>query len=94
VDRSVPEGRPATGAELLYANLRSWEQEQTIQHMANKDPVNCAFLIANPCATLCLMSNTTLTLAVQQRLLLPIGRYWTHCGCSSEVGPMFSHCYR
>ena len=92
VDRSVPEGRPAGGADALYANLNPWEQEQAIQHMTNKDPINYAFLIANPCAKLCSMSNATLTLAVQQRLLLPVGRDFTHCKCGVGVGPMFSHC--
>jgi len=74
VDRSVPQGRAAGGAEMFYANLNPWEQEQAVQHMANKDPVNYAFLIANPCAKLCSMSNTALTIAVQHRLLLPLGR--------------------
>jgi hypothetical protein len=92
VDRSVPEGRPAGGADALYASLNPWEIEQAIQHMSNKDPINYAFLIANPCAKLCSMSNSALTLAVQQRLLLPVGREFTHCKCGVAVGPMFSHC--
>jgi len=94
VDRSVPDGRPAGGAEMMYAHLTPWEQERTIQHMANKDPINYAFLIANPCAKLCSMSNSSLTLAVQHRLMLPIGRNFRFCKCGEDVGPFFSHCYR
>jgi hypothetical protein len=40
------------------------------------------------------MSNEAFTVAVQQRLLLPIGKTWKYCQCDKEIGPFFSHCYR
>ena len=94
VDRSVNQGRPAGGAEMRYANLTPWEQEQAIQHMANKVPFNYAFLLANPHAQLCSMSNDAFTRSVKARLLLPDGEQWSYCQCNREVGPLFSHCYR
>jgi len=62
--------------------------------MANKVPFNYAFLLANPCAKLCSMSNAAFTTAVQHRLLLPIGDSWVFFQCNRDVGPFFSHCYR
>ena len=94
VDRSITAGRAAGGAEMFYANMNQWQQEQSIQHMANKVPFNYAFLLANPSAKLCSMSNAAFTTAVQHRLLLPIGDSWVFCQCNRDVGPFFSHCYR
>jgi hypothetical protein len=94
VDRSISPGRAAGGAEMNYANMTLWEQEKAIQHMANKVPFNYAYLLANPCARLCSMSNEAITTAVQQRLLLPVGEDWKYCQCNRDVGPFLSHCYR
>jgi Reverse transcriptase (RNA-dependent DNA polymerase) len=94
VDRSIPQGRPVGGAEIMYARLDPWSQERAIQHMANKESFNYAFLTANPCARLCSMSNEAFTIAVQHRLLIPLGKNFTKCRCRTDVGPFFSHCYR
>ena len=82
VDCSVNQGRPADGAEMRYANLTPWEREQAIQHMANKVQFNYAFLLANPHAQLCSMSNDAFTRSVKGRrrtmVLLPVHqRSWT-----------------
>jgi hypothetical protein len=94
VDRNIPQGRPVGGAEIIYAQLDLWSQEKAIQHMANKESFNYAFLSANPCEKLCSMSNEAFNIAVQHRLLLPIGKRFTKCRCRADVGPFFSHCYR
>jgi hypothetical protein len=94
VDRSVGQGRPAGGRELNYAQLDAWSQEKALQHMANKDALNYAFLSANPCAPLCGMSNTAFSTAVQHRLLVPIGQPWTTCACGLAVSPFFTHSYK
>jgi hypothetical protein len=62
--------------------------------MANKEKFNYAFLTAKPCAKLCGMSNSAFSIAVQHRLLLPIGNHWKFCACNEPIGPFFSHCYR
>jgi hypothetical protein len=93
VDQSVAQGRVAGGAEMNYADLDPWQKEQAIQHMANKEPFNYAFLVANPCAKLCSMSNQAFCVTIQHRLLLPIGKDYKFCKCGSATGPMFSHCY-
>ena len=94
VDRSMQQGRPVGGSQMFYAQLDAWSQEKAIQHMANKDPLNYAFLSANPCAPLCGMSNSAFATAVQHRLLVPIGNQWNRCMCTHEVAPFFSHCYK
>ena len=94
VDRNIPQGRPVGGAEIIYAQLDLWSQEKAIQHMANKESFNYAFLSANPCAKLCSMSNEAFNISVQHRLLLPIGKRFTKCRCRADVGPFFSNCYR
>jgi len=94
VDRSMTQGRPVGGIELTYARLDPWSQEKAIQHMANKEPFNYAFLTANPGARLCGMSNEAFNIAIQHRLLMPIGASYTTCRCGAQVGPFFSHCYK
>jgi len=94
VDRSITTGRAAGGGKMFYASMNQWQQEQSIQDMANKVPFNYAILLANPCAKLCSMSNAAFTAAVQHRLLLPIGDSWEFCQCNRDVGQFFSHCYR
>jgi len=79
---------------LTYAPLDPWSQEKAIQHMANKEPFNYAFLTANPGARLCGMSNEAFNIAIQHRLLMPIGASYTACRCGAQVGPFFSHCYK
>jgi hypothetical protein len=95
LSRSLPQG-PAIEGNSLYisAALPPSDQEQVLQHMVNKNPTNYSFLVANPAAPLCGMSNEAFTVSVQHRLLLPIGKTYTHCKCGSRVGPFFSHCYR
>jgi len=75
---------------MRYATLTPWEQEQAIQHMTNKIPFNYAFLLSNPHAQLCSMSNDAFTRSVKARLLLPDGEQWFYCQCNREVGPLFS----
>ena len=53
VDRSITAGRAAGGAEMFYANMNQWQQEQSIQHMANKFcwptlVLNCAACLTQP----------------------------------------------
>ena len=93
VDRSITTGRAAGGGKMFYASMNQWQQEQSIQDMANKVPFNYAILLANPCAKLCSMSNAAFTTAVEHRLLLPIGDSWEFCQCNRDVGQFFSHCY-
>jgi len=94
IDRSMAQGRPVGGNELLFARLDTWSQEKAIQHLANKESFNYAFLTANPGAKLCGMSNEAFNIAVQHRLLIPLGESYTTCRCGAQVGPFFSHCYK
>ena len=43
VDRSVTTGCAAGGGDMFYANMNQWQQEQSIQHMANKVPSTMLF---------------------------------------------------
>jgi len=85
VDRSVNQGRPAGGVEMRYTSLTPWEQEQAIQHIANKIPFNYAFLLANPHAQLCSMSNDAFTRSVKARLLLHDGEQWSYFSATEKV---------
>jgi hypothetical protein len=84
----------AGGGDLWRANLPISDKERALQHIINKDPVNYAFLTANPCAPLCAMSNEGFTVAVQHRLLLPIGDTRKFCLCGADVGDFLSHVTR
>jgi hypothetical protein len=96
VDLSISHGPIAGGRDLMFARMNECDQERSIQHMANKDPLNYAFLTANPCASLCAMSNAAFVNAIQHRLLLPIGEGYENCACGDNRrhGPFFTHCYR
>ena len=93
VDRSIAQGPTAGGRDMIFARMSEWDQEKSIQHMANKDPLNYAFLTANPCASLCAMSNAGFINAVQHRLLLRIGQGFEFCACGDDRrhGSFFGH---
>jgi hypothetical protein len=84
----------AGGGELTYTSLSLTEQERSIQHKINKNPINHGFLTANPCAPLCGMSNDAFSIAVQHRLLMPIGESRQYCLCGDKVGSFLSHVAR
>jgi hypothetical protein len=95
LSRSMPQGRATGGLEAMFnVNLSPFDREKDIQHRVNKDPINYAFLTANPCAPMCAMSNQAFCNAIQHRLLLPVGGSRSFCKCGEAVGKFLSHCYR
>ena len=68
--------------------------EEKVQHVANKDSVNSAFLTANPGDFLSRMSNPEFRMAIQARLLVSLKGDNTHCLCNEKIGILLAHCVR
>jgi hypothetical protein len=93
ITAALPHGYAASGYRA-FGVLADDLCAQGVLHLANRDAINSAFLLANPSNKLYRMTDAAFIQSMMHRLLIPVRGNREYCLCGEKCGDFLSHSFK